>query len=85
MGAFSSKEKIRELQTQLKAANINSYSQKIITKSGEVTRIRVGPFANKAEAEKMRTRLVKLGLNGTLILNKIIILIKKQENICDSF
>lgn len=67
VGAFSSKEKIRELQTQLKAANINSYSQKIITKSGEVTRIRVGPFANKAEAEKMRTRLVKLGLNGTLI------------------
>lgn len=67
VGAFSTKEKVRELQNQLKAANINSYTQKIITKNGDVTRIRVGPFASKAEAEKMRTRLVKLGLNGTLI------------------
>ena len=67
VGAYSTKEKIRELQNQLKAANINSYTQKIITKNGDVTRIRVGPFATKAEAEKIRTKLVKLGLNGTLI------------------
>jgi DedD protein len=67
VGAYSTKEKVRELQSQLKAANITSYTQKIITKSGEVTRIRVGSFANKAEAEKIRAKLVKLGLNGTLI------------------
>jgi DedD protein len=67
VAAFSTKEKIRDLQNQLKAAQITSYTQKIITKNGEVTRIRVGPFANKAEAEKMRAKLVKLGLNGSLI------------------
>jgi hypothetical protein len=27
----------------------------------------VGPLANRSEAEKMRTRLNKLGLNGTLV------------------
>ncbi|MFZ6801994.1 SPOR domain-containing protein [Undibacterium sp. Di24W] len=69
VAALNSPEKIRELQVKLKAANINSYTQKITTKTGEVSRIRVGPFANKAEAEKMRAKLVKLGLNGTLLPN----------------
>jgi len=69
VAALNSPEKIRDLQAKLKAANIASYTQKIITKSGEVSRIRVGPFANKAEAEKMRAKLVKLGLNGSLLPN----------------
>jgi len=69
VAALNSPEKIRDLQAKLKAANITSYTQKIITKSGEVSRIRVGPFANKAEAEKMRAKLVKLGLNGSLLPN----------------
>ncbi|MFC0350705.1 SPOR domain-containing protein [Undibacterium danionis] len=69
IAALNSPEKIRELQSKLKAASINSYTQKITTKNGEVSRIRVGPFANKAEAEKMRAKLVKLGLNGSLLPN----------------
>ena len=69
VAALNSPEKIRELQTKLKAASITSYTQKITTKTGEVSRIRVGPFANKAEAEKMRAKLVKLGLNGSLVPN----------------
>jgi len=69
VAALNSPEKIRELQAKLKAASIASYTQKITTKTGGVSRIRVGPFANKAEAEKMRTKLVKLGLNGSLVPN----------------
>lgn len=69
VAALNSPEKIRELQAKLKAASITSYTQKITTKTGEVSRIRVGPFANKAEAEKMRAKLVKLGLNGSLLPN----------------
>ena len=69
VAALNSAAKIKELQGKLKAANITSYTQKIITANGEVSRIRVGPFANKAEAEKMRAKLVKLGLNGSLIPN----------------
>lgn len=67
VAALNSAAKIKELQAKLKAANINSYTQKVITKNGEVSRIRVGPFANKAEAEKMRAKLVKIGLSGSLI------------------
>lgn len=69
VAALNSPAKVRELQNKLKAANIKSYTQKIITKTGEVSRIRVGPFASKAEAEKTRLKLVKLGLNGSLVPN----------------
>lgn len=66
VAALATKEKINELQTKLKDAGIKSYTQKVATVSGERTRIRVGPFANKEEADKMRARIVKLGLNGTI-------------------
>ncbi|MFZ6656011.1 SPOR domain-containing protein [Undibacterium sp. TJN19] len=65
-GAFSMQAKVDEIQAKLSGANIKSYTQKIITTTGEVTRIRVGPFASKEEAEKMRAKLSKLGLNATL-------------------
>ena len=67
VAALATKEKIDELQSKLKSAGIKSYTQKIATASGDRTRIRIGPFANKEEAEKVRARIVKLGLNGTLV------------------
>lgn len=65
-GAFSTQSKVDEVQAKLNAANIRSYTQKIITTNGEVTRIRVGPFASKEEADKMRAKLSKLGLSASL-------------------
>ena len=69
VAALATQEKINELQAKLKAAGIATHSQKIVTKTGEVTRIRVGPFESKQEAEKMRAKLTGLGLAGTLIPN----------------
>lgn len=65
-GAFSTQSKVDEVQAKLNAANIRSYTQKIITTNGEVTRIRVGPFASREEADKMRAKLSKLGLSASL-------------------
>jgi DedD protein len=67
VAALASADKVRELQNKLKAAGIKSQTQKVATQSGERIRVRVGPLANRSEAEKMRTRLNKLGLNGTLV------------------
>lgn len=67
IAALASKEKVDELQHRLKSAGIKSFTQKVATDSGERTRIRVGPFASKEEAEKVRAKVVKLGLNGTLV------------------
>jgi DedD protein len=67
VAALATKEKVNELQARLKNAGIKSYTQKVATVSGDRTRIRVGPFNSKEEAEKVRSRIVKLGLNGTLV------------------
>jgi DedD protein len=63
VAAVASKTKADELQAKLKQAGIKSYSQKISTKDGERYRIRVGPYGSRDEAEKMRTRLIKMGLS----------------------
>jgi DedD protein len=63
VAAVANKSKADELQAKLKHAGIKSYSQKISTKDGERYRIRVGPFGNRDEAEKMRSRLSKMGLS----------------------
>lgn len=67
VAALASADKVRELQNKLKAAGIKSTTQKVATQSGERIRVRVGPLQSRAEAEKMRARLNKLGLNGTLV------------------
>ncbi|MBC3870120.1 SPOR domain-containing protein [Undibacterium oligocarboniphilum] len=69
VAALASQDKVDELQSKLKAAGIRSYTQKVATASGEKIRVRVGPFSSRDEAEKMRARLVKQGLNGTLVPN----------------
>jgi DedD protein len=67
VAALATKEKVNELQTKLKDAGIKSYTQKIATESGDRIRIRVGPFGSKDEADKVRAKIVKLGLNGTIV------------------
>ena len=66
VAAVANKTKAEELQNRLKQAGIKSYSQKTSTKDGERYRIRVGPFASREEADKMRARLSKMGLSATV-------------------
>lgn len=67
VAALATKEKVDELQSKLKQAGIKSYTQKVATESGDRTRIRVGPFTSKEEAEKARAKIIKLGLNGSVV------------------
>jgi DedD protein len=67
VAALGSQAKVNELQNKLKGAGIQSYTQTVPTESGDRIRVRVGPFGSKEEAEKTRAKLVKLGLNGTLV------------------
>jgi DedD protein len=65
VAALASQEKVDELQGKLKEAGIPSFTQKGSGKSGELIRVRVGPFS-KEEGEKIRAKLSKLGLSGTV-------------------
>jgi DedD protein len=67
VAALGSQDKVNELQNKLKGAGIKSYTSKVATQSGERIRVRVGPFSSKEEAEKVRAKLVKIGLGGTLV------------------
>jgi len=68
VAALSSPDKVQELQTRLKGAGVSSYTQKVATQGGEATRIRVGPFNNRDDAEKMLQRLVKLGFGSSKVV-----------------
>lgn len=64
VAALASQDKVNELQKKLHAAGLKSYTQKVATESGERIRVRIGPFANEAEAEKARAKLTKIGLTA---------------------
>ncbi|MRX08370.1 sporulation protein [Pseudoduganella sp. FT25W] len=63
VAALSDQAKADELRTKLKNAGISSFTQK--TASG-ITRVRVGPFSSKEEAEKVKAKLSSMGLEGRL-------------------
>jgi DedD protein len=65
--AFATQDKVDEVQGKLKSAGIKSYVQKVSTASGERTRVRLGPFSSKEEADKARAKLGKIGLDGSVI------------------
>ncbi len=67
VAALATQEKIDEVVGKLQAAGFTPRTSKIATDSGPRTRIRVGPFANKEEALKVREKLIKQGFNGTLV------------------
>ena len=52
VGAFADLAKAREVRTKLESAGIKTYTQDVETKEGKRTRVRVGPFATKEEADK---------------------------------
>ena len=62
IAAFSSSQKLKELVATLKAENISYFTEPVATAKGQVTRVRAGPFETKEFADKVRERLVRLGL-----------------------
>jgi DedD protein len=67
VAALATQDKVDELQDKLKSAGIASFTQKVSTDNGSRTRIRVGPFSSKEEADRVRAKLSKIGLAGTLV------------------
>ncbi len=62
VAALATQEKVNELQGRLRAAGVSSFTEK----SGDLIRVRVGPYS-KEEGEKIRSRLIAMGLSGTMV------------------
>ncbi len=54
--------KVREVRAKLEKAGFKTYTQVAETKEGKRTRVRIGPFATKAEADKAAARVKALDL-----------------------
>lgn len=65
--ALSDATKARRLQEKVAGAGLPAYTEVVSTKSGELTRVRAGPYATREAAEKARTQLKKAGLDGKVV------------------
>ncbi len=62
VGAFAESGKADETREKLEKAGLKTYTQVAETKDGKRIRVRVGPFASKAEAEKAINKIRSLDL-----------------------
>ena len=67
VGAFADADKAREARIKLEKAGLKTYTQVTDTKDGKRTRVRVGPFATKAEAEKAASKIKTLDLPAAIL------------------
>jgi hypothetical protein len=57
----------REVRLKLEKAGLKTYTQVADSKEGKRTRVRVGPFANKAEADQAALKIKALDLPATIL------------------
>lgn len=67
VGAYTDAAKVREARQKLEAAGFKTYTQVIDSKDGKRTRVRVGPFESKAEADKSAQKIRKLQLDTAIL------------------
>lgn len=58
LGVFTNYQNAKQLQERLNQAGIKSYTE---------TRVHVGPFADKAEADQAREKMKALGIDGVIV------------------
>ena len=66
IGAFADEGAAREVRQKAERTGLKTYVQVVDTKAGKRTRVRVGPFATRAEADKAAETLKKAGLSGAV-------------------
>lgn len=67
VGAFSDADKAREVRHKLEKAGLKTYTQVAETKDGKRIRVRVGPFASRADADKAASKIKGLDLPAAVL------------------
>ena len=65
--ALADLDKVKAIQAQMTAAGLKSYTEVVKTAKGDVTRVRAGPYADRAAAEKASDQLKTIGLSGNIV------------------
>lgn len=69
VGAFGSAESARKLARELGAAGYTAYEAPVTRAGKTLYRVRVGPEAARADADRLATRLKARGLPATVVAN----------------
>ncbi|MBO9649231.1 MAG: SPOR domain-containing protein [Variovorax sp.] len=67
VGAFADADKAKEVRQKLEKAGLKTYTNVAKTSDGERTRVRVGPFASRAEADKAAGKVKGLSLPAAVL------------------
>jgi DedD protein len=65
--ATSTEQAARELAERLKKSGLAPYTERVDTADGVRYRVRVGPYATREDAERVRARLKSLGINANVV------------------
>lgn len=66
LGAFSEPAKADQQMQKLASQNIAAYTETLKSGKAGITRVRVGPFARREDAENTRQKLKGLGFHGVV-------------------
>jgi DedD protein len=67
LGAFADANGVRETRAKVDKLGLHSYTQTIDTDKGKRTRVRVGPFASRDEAEHVAAKVKAAGLPAAVL------------------
>lgn len=67
VGSFAEESRARDARAKLERAGLKNYTQAVETKDGKRIRVRAGPFASKAEAERAADKIKKLELPASVL------------------
>ncbi|MEY2622050.1 MAG: hypothetical protein RIT26_1870 [Pseudomonadota bacterium] len=67
VGAFLDDAKVRETRAKLEKAGLKTYTQVVEAKDGKRTRVRLGPFNSKAEADSVADKAKSLQLQAVIL------------------
>lgn len=67
VGAFADAQRAREVRLKLERAGLKTYTHVAETSEGKRIRVRLGPFATRAEAEKAAAKAKSLGLQAAIL------------------
>lgn len=68
VGAFTDDTKIREVRAKVEKIGLKTYTQQVDTPGGKRVRVRVGPYATKAEADRIASKIKADGLPAAAVL-----------------
>jgi len=67
VGAFADAAKAREVRLKVEKAGLKTFVQVVDTKDGKRTRVRVGPFAARPDADQAAEKIKKLDLSAAVL------------------